>query len=129
MIHYIETIKRIETAVKTGAKHLDLSKLDLETQDLEQIMPLIIEKLPGLKTLDLAYNAFHVLPESVTGLKGLEELDVSFNKNTFKYVKHIKKLKNLVVSFDQYHALHFEMSELKSLLVYRLKFDRLAFAG
>ncbi len=120
-----EALKRIERAAKCGQKRLNLSKLYLNTHDLEQLIPVIAKKLPSLKVLDLAHNAFNELPYTVKALKRLVELDVSFNQSTFKYVKQLKRLKNLVVSFDQYTTLQTEMQSLQSLLVYRLTFEKL----
>jgi internalin A len=67
---------RIQDAIKTGVKELDLSGSGIVE------LPAEISNLSNLTTLDLSNNNLATLPETITKLINLKELDLSNNNLT-----------------------------------------------
>ena len=63
-----------------NSNFLSLANLGLTSEDLLELIPLIKEKLPNIKRLDLSNNNFTSLPDSIGDFIQLEELDASNNQ-------------------------------------------------
>lgn len=68
---------RFKAGEPQGERIIDLSRLDLSTEDLVTLMPKIIQAQPD--SLDLAGNTIDALPDSIANLTSLKTLNISEN--------------------------------------------------
>ncbi|UOB19146.1 leucine-rich repeat domain-containing protein [Abyssalbus ytuae] len=77
-----EARERINEVISEGCEELNLSGLDLTTEELKQLFPLINEKLPELQSLHLSGNHLTSLPGEIGNLTTLRWLHLSGNQFT-----------------------------------------------
>lgn len=73
-------IQEINEAAQRGDETLSINFRNLDTQDLERLIPMIAEQMPQLKELDLSENGIRAIPESISQLQNLEVLTVEENE-------------------------------------------------
>jgi internalin A len=137
---YRNAEEKIEEALRSGAKKLDLrgsyredsSKLtevpgslrrlpDLESLNLSlnrlSTLPVWLTNLTHLRTLNLYGNQLSSLPQSLTQLTQLESLDLSNNKLTssLEPLGHITRLKSLILSGNHLSSLPQSLTQLTHL--------------
>ena len=72
----------IERIASSSGDYLNLKGLGLTTADVKVLMPMITQKLPHLKHLNLSNNTFDTLPPEIGNLSELLTLKVSQNHLT-----------------------------------------------
>ena len=90
-----EVEQKIKKSEYLGGLSLDLNGLDLRTQDLEKLIPVIKERLPKLKQLFLANNKLKSLPDNIGRLSKLKLLYLRNNNLKNLPSNIIKTLTNI----------------------------------
>ncbi len=98
---YKEALRRIEEARKTGAVHLELTRLKLDE------VPSEIGKLTALTALDLENNQITTLPNEIGKLTALTYLDLSGNQ--------ITTLPNEITKLTALTYLHLDRNQITTL--------------
>lgn len=125
----IETAtQRIDACLKDKDKSLRLSKLNLTSGDLEQLVPYISKNIPKLMYLDLFDNAIEALPESIGELTALRILYLWNNQleNLPKSMAKLNNLKYLDLSNNLLRALPNCLEKLTKLKVLDLGDNQLS---
>ena len=75
-------IGKVKEQIESGKMdaELNLSNLGLTSEDLDLLMPIIIEELPDLKIFNLSGNNITIVSDSIGNLRSLKKLNLSFNK-------------------------------------------------
>lgn len=94
---FLNVLDRIKEAKKEGSTTLNLDKLGLTTELLEQLIPKINEELPNLEVLNLEYNNLERLPLYIDNFKALKVLALSHNyiKDLNPAFEHLENLEEL----------------------------------
>ncbi len=122
MRNLLEAQKRIEKVANRRGEYLSLAQLDLTTDELEQLIPFMLKKLPYLMVLSLAHNRLKTIPKTIFLFKSLEELDVSFNPSLQNITKLLTKLpgfSNLIISTGQLTTLAPGIDAFHDFLAFR----------
>lgn len=77
-----ERIRKTKEQIQGGIFicKLELDNLGLKSEDLEELIPIIVEELPNIESLSLDNNDIEILPDSIGDLSRLYELILSNNK-------------------------------------------------
>ena len=77
-----EVEQRIKAEKENGGSNLRLDNLGLTSEDLDQLIPVIIKEFPNLTDLSLDNNSIESLPESIGEFSNLNYLYLSNNNLT-----------------------------------------------
>jgi Leucine-rich repeat (LRR) protein len=117
-----EALRCIEEARKSGARKLDLSRLELSA------LPEAIGQLSQLEELDLSGNQLNTLPEAIGQLSQLEELDLSGNQLSTlpEAIGRLSQLEELNLSGNQLSTLPEAIGRLPQLQMLDLHGNQLS---
>ena len=107
----------IDEAICYGFDTLDLSNLQLTTNQLNSLLIIIEERLPNLKKLFLDNNKIKVLPKEIANLLKLEDLELDNNEISELPVEigKLVELKSLFLGANNLLELPVEIGDLCSL--------------
>ena len=113
---YRRAEQKIEKARRSGAKKLDLSRMELTE------LPEALGQLTQLDSLCVPYNKLKVLPESLGQLTQLKLLDLAFNKLTMilESLGQLKQLHSLHLSYNLLVDLPSSLAAIQDLKTFML---------